>query len=238
MLTFCLHLQELACISKNSVNMKHYLLLVFCTLAISNISGQSDRHKYIGINALGLTTTTLNTNYCFDIKPFFSPLIDIGYTFNYEKSFDFIGTILTPHCKCGNNGFDLNKQSGTYLKLGSLLNLRKTFDKENYFHLGLFFTNSLINQGCTYQTLDIIDPFFPLPTQLSHTKFIFGFNASIGYEFSIVKKLKSSFDFQVSFPNKNYKDLFGYRNYIPGIGFKDFEGYWFPMLLWNLKYRL
>jgi hypothetical protein len=218
--------------------MKRFLFLALCSFAISNISGQSDKHRYIGINVLGLTTTTLSTNYGFDIKPFLSPLIDIGYTFNYENSFDFVGTILTPHCKCGNYGYDLNKQSGAYLKLGTLLNLRKAFEKENYFHIGLFFTNSLSYQKCIYQPPLMFDPFFPLPTPLSHSKYIWGVNASIGYEFSIVKNLKSSFDFQVSFPNKNYKDLYGYRNYIPGMGFKDFDGYWFPMFIWNLKYRL
>jgi hypothetical protein len=206
-------------------------------MIILNMSGQSDKHKYIGINALGLTTTTLDINYSFDIKPFFSPLIDIGYTLNYVKSFDFFGTILTPHCKCGNNGFDINRQSGPYLKLGTLFNIRKTYEKENYLHLGLFLTNSLAYEKSTYQYAEGPDLIL-VPVQVSHTIFILGLSTSIGYEFSLTKKLKSGIDFQVSFPNKNYKNLYGYRNYIPGMGFKDFEGYWFPMLLWNLKYRI
>jgi len=103
--------------------------------------------------------------------------------------------------------------------------------------LGLFLTNSITYEKCTYQHAKGPDLIL-VPVQVSHTIFILGLSTSIGYEFSLTKKLKSSFDFQVSFPNKNYKDLYGYRNYIPGMGFKDFEGYWFPMITWNLKYRL
>jgi hypothetical protein len=218
--------------------MKRFLLLILCTLIILNISGQSDKHKYIGINVLGITSTTLSVNYNFDIKPYLSPLLDFGYTFNYTKSFDILGIVLTPHCKCGNNGYDLQNQSGPYLKLGTQFNLRKTYEKGNFFHLGLYFTNSLVHEEGIYNSVGLADPFFPPPTPVSHTKYIIGLNTSIGYEFSIANRLKTSIDFQVSFPNKNYKDLYGYRNYIPGMGFKDFEGYWFPMLILNLKYKL
>jgi len=50
--------------------------------------------------------------------------------------------------------------------------------------------------------------------------------------------MKSNIDFQISLPGKNYEDLYGYRNYIPGMGYRDYVKYWFPMLLWNIKYNL
>jgi hypothetical protein len=217
--------------------MKQFLFLVLCIFAISNVSGQSDRNYYWGINVLTLTTTTLNTNYEIDIIPSVSSLIDLGYTFNYEKAFDLVGTRITPHCKCGNEGYNLSRQSGGYLRLGAYLNFRKDFEVKSYPHIGLFFTNAIICEKGMFQPL-IVTEFVPDPKEVSHTIFVFGLSLSFGYEFSITKRLKSYIDFQNSFPNKNYHDLYGYRNYIPGMGFKDSELYWFPMFILNLRYKL
>jgi hypothetical protein len=188
---------------------------------------------YLGINILQLPATTLNANYSFEIEPFLSSYVDLGYTFNYSKSFDWIGFFLTPHCKCAHVGYELSKQSGGYLKLGGLINLRKDFDKIDFFHIGLFMSNSIVFERGQFDTDPILDP-----VQINQTNYIIGLSSTLGYEFSISKRIKSNIDFQISFPNKKYQDLYGYRNYIPGMGFKDYKGYWFPMLIWNIKYRL
>jgi hypothetical protein len=217
--------------------MKRYILTILCILIISNLSGQTGKNSYLGINALQLPAYTIDLNYSLDIKPFLTTLIDLGYTINYTKSFDFIGFFLTPHTKGGNYGYDLSRQSGGYLKIGSYLNFRKTFETKSYPHIGLFLTNSIIYEKGIYQAL-VVTEFIPDPIQISHNKFVYGLNLSFGYEFSIAKRLKAYFDFQNSFPNKKYLDLYGYRNYIPGMGYKDSELYWFPMFILNLKYRL
>jgi hypothetical protein len=217
--------------------MKRVILAILSMLAILQVSGQSDRNMYLGINILQLPAFTLNVNYSSEFKPFLTPIIDLGYTFNYSKSFDILGIILTPHCTCWNNGYHLSNQSGGYLKFGTFFNLRKTFEKKNYPQVGLFLTNSIVYEYGIYQPKVVIYT-MPDPVQLNHTKFILGLSAMIGYEYYISKRLQSNFDFQISFPNKNYRNLYWYRNYIPGMGYKDYNGYWFPMIIWNIKYRL
>lgn len=213
-------------------------LLIFLLIPI-NIFGQSEKSRYIGLNLLQLPALTIDANYSTETKPFLTATIDLGYTFNYSKAIniDWIGYVLTPHCKCANNGYELNKQSGGYLKLGGFFNLRKDFEKQSFFHFGLFLTNSIVYESGEYQPLNENGP-FPEPEPINHTKYIIGLSTTLGYDFSITKRLKSNIDFQISLPNKNYQNLFGYRNNIPGMGFKDYEGYWFPMLIWNIKYRL
>lgn len=170
-----------------------------------------------------------------EAKPFLTPAVDIGYAFNYEESFDIVGNILTSHCKCDNDGYDIEKLTGAYLKVGTFLNLRKSFEKQNFIHVGIFLNNSIVSESGNYRPEGEggtgMQP-------VSHTIYVPGLSLSGGYEFSFFNRIKSGIDFQVSLPAKYYKDLYGYRNYIPGMGYRDFEKYWFPMLLWNLKYRL
>jgi len=178
---------------------------------------------------------TINANYSNDLKPFLTPTVDIGYAFNYGNSFDFIGNLLTSHCKCNNNGYDIGKRTGAYLKVGTFLNLRRSFEKQNFFHLGLFLNNSMVYESGDYRPEGEIES--DIQT-VSHTIYVPGFSFSGGYEFSLLKRMKSNIDFQISLPGRNYEDLFGYRNYIPGMGYTDIDKYWFPMILWNIKYRL
>ena len=131
-------------------DMKRLLLMILCILSCLTAKGQSDRTVYLGMNLFQIPTLTINGNMSFEINPYLSPTIDLGYTFNYSKGFDFIGYILTPHCKCANDGYDLNNQSGGYLKLGVLLNLRKDFSKINYPFVGLFLTNSFVHEKGIY----------------------------------------------------------------------------------------
>lgn len=214
--------------------MKNLPAIILFTFFIPKIFGQSE--KYLGINLFQIPASTINSNFSADIKPFFTPVIDIGYTFNYETNLDFIGNLLTPHTKYY-DGYKITKQSGGYIKIGGHLNLRGDYGKNNFFHIGLFLTNSLVYEKALY-----LPPFDSRPysyaSQLEHNVFLTGISTSFGYEFRLLERLKANLDFQFSFPANKYNDLYSYRNFIPGMGFKDTEGNWFPMLILNLKYKI
>ena len=223
--------------------MRTKVLILVCSLVATGTYGQAEKKEYLGINILQLPAFTLNLNYSKEINPRITSLLDIGYTFNYVKAenIDLPGWYLTMHLKkaYGDEGpwstYDVNKQSGGYLKVGGYFNFRKTLEKQHFFHLGIFLTNSVVYESATYS---ILYPLTYPPYPVNHTIFIMGLNAAGGYEFTLAKRLKSDVDFQISLPDANYRDLYEYRNFIPGMGFKDNEYRWFPMLIWNLKYSL
>ena len=198
--------------------------------------GQNDNNQFIGLNILQLPTSTINFNYSIDYKPFLTPITDIGYAFGYNENYDLIGMFLTPHIKLY-DGYTINKQSGGYLKIGGFLNLRKDFEKQNFFHLGLFLTNSIVYEKGLYLSPIDSRP-YSYADKIEHTVCLFGFSTSLGYEFKITNRLKTHIDFQLSFPTDKYLNLYSYGNFISGMGFKDTESNVFPMLLLNLKYRL
>lgn len=135
------------------------------------------------------------------------------------------------------DGYTHNKQSGGYLNIGSLINLRKNLEKQNFFHIGIFLTNSIVYEKGSYQD-PLLDNPDDSPESLEHTVFLIGLNTSIGYEFRISDRLKSNIDFQVSFPTNKYMDLYGIGNYIPGMGYSSSIDRWIPMLMLSLKYEL
>lgn len=108
------------------------------------------------------------------------------------------------------------------------MNTRKSFEKRNYFFIEINFINSVVYEkadfsdyysNCEIQAPPntvIIDD--PITEQI---KYIFGIGTQFGYSFKMGNKLQSDLGLQVAFPHSNYKSLFGYRNYIPGIGYKD-----------------
>jgi hypothetical protein len=198
--------------------------------------GQNDNNQFVGLNILQLPTSTINFNYSIDYKPFLTPVVDIGYAFGYNENYDLIGMFLTPHIKLY-DGYAIDKQSGGYLKIGGFFNLRKDFEKQNFFHLGFFLTNSIVYEKGLYLSPIDSRP-YSYADKIEHTVYLFGFSSSLGYEFKITSRLKTNIDFQLSFPTDKYLDLYSYGNFIPGMGFKDTESKWFPMLIINLKYRL
>lgn len=215
---------------------KKIIAILFVLTGLKTYS-QFDGNSYVGLNLFQLPASTINVNYSVDLKPYFTPVADLGYTFKYDSNLDLIGFFLTPHSKSNNDGYDIEKQSGGYFKLGGFVNLRKDFVKNNFFRLGLFITNSIIHEEGTYM------PFYdsgsdPFAYDIEHNVYLSGLSTSLGYEFKMTDKLRAGTDFQLSFPTNKYLDLYGYRNFIPGIGFKDFEGKWFPMVILNLKYML
>ena len=219
-----------------TANMTKRIITALIILIGLKSYGQDDKKQFIGLNVLQLPASTINFNYSFGYKPYLTPTIDIGYAFGYNQNYDLIGIFLTPHVKLY-DGYTIDKQSGGYLKLGGYLNLRKDFKKRNFFHLGLFLTNSIIHEKGLYLSPIDSRP-YSYADKIEHTVLLYGFSSSLGYEFKLSSRLKTHIDFQLSFPTDKYLDLYSYSNFIPGMGFKDTEGKWFPMVILNLKYIL
>ncbi len=217
-------------------HMKKQLLIIGLLLINLASFGQNKKMQFLGINILQLPASTINVNYSLDYKPFVSTLADIGYTFGHNVNIDVVGFFLTPHIDLY-DGYSGTKHTGGYLKIGTYLNLRRNFEKNNFFHLGLFFNSAAVHETTLYTPIELSLP-LATPQPLEHTVYLFGISTSVGYEFKIANRLKSHIDFQLSFPGNNYTQLYGYRNFIPGMGFKDLNRKWFPMLILNLKYRL
>lgn len=208
------------------------LFLNFLILLIGFQSlSQSIKPSYIGTNILGLPSSTINLNYSADYSPYLTPMVEMGYTLG-AYNYDLIAWFLSPHCKCS-DGYDLERPTGGYIKLGTYLNLRKDVEIAHFYRLGLFVINSMVHEKGVYSP-----PPYELDYPVEHTVFISGLSTSLGYEFKLGKRLKSNIDFQLSLPANNYKDLYSYQTFIPGMGYLEGGGRWYPMLIMNLKYRL
>ena len=221
------------------VNLKLILFVIF-TLIYANGFGQENEqwNHELGINLLQIPATTIDLTYEITNHPRYSMVLNSGFTINYSKTFDVVGFFLSPHAKCGNYGYTMKKQTGGFLKIGMKYNFRNTIEKRNYFFLGVFLTNSLIDEKAEYKNMDIQDS--PVEN-LNHNIYIIGATGSVGYNFKISNRLNSDFGLQISVPSGKFKDLYGYNNYIPGMGYMDTcdaERSIFPMLVLNLKYRL
>lgn len=209
---------------------KNLFALILSIVAILSF-GQSNKTHYIGINILQLPSSTINLNYSVESSPLLTPMVDAGYALG-TYDFDLISYFLIPHSKCY-DGYDLQMPTGGYVKLGGYLNLRKDFEKSRFFHLGIFVTNSMVHEKGMYSP-----PPYKSDYPVKHTVFVSGLSTSVGYEFNWGKRLKSSIDYQMSFPSDKYKDLYSYETFIPGMGFQGDRQRWYPMVIWNIKYRL
>jgi hypothetical protein len=198
--------------------------------------GQNDPDQFLGLNILQFPTSTVNFNYTVDLRPFITPIIDVGYAFGYNGNIDLIGHYITQHNDYY-DGYTIDKQSGGYVKVGGFLNLRRHFEKQNFFHLGLFLTNSLVYENGLY-----LSPISSVPysqaDKIEHTVYLLGYSIALGYEFNITNRLKTHIDYQLTFPTNKYQDLYSYTNFVPGMGYKGSLDSKFPMLILNLKYRL
>jgi hypothetical protein len=218
--------------------MKLQCKLFILTLAFNSVLfGQNVKvtHHEFGINLLELPATTIGISYNRTTNPWHSFSMGMGYTFNYAKSFDIIGFLLSPHYKCGNDGYSMKIQSGPYIRAGFRLNARKTTDDYRYFFAGVYLTQSLVNE-----LAELNDPEMPgIPYEkFHHLQYIFGFKGEIGYNVKIIKNLQSEIWASISLPSKQYKELYGYSHFIPGMGYMETCGgnRIFPMTGFNLKY--
>ncbi len=195
-------------------------------------------NQVIGINILQIPATTLDLSYEISNNPRYSFIYNTGYTLNYSNSCDWIGFFLSPHAKCGNHGYSLEKQTGGFIKVGMKYNFRNTFEKRNHIFLGIHMTNSLIYEKAKHENWDI--PNSPVE-EMNHYIYIIGITGAFGYSFKISEKINSDFGINISVPSKKYKNLYGYQNYIPGMGYMetcDAERSIFPMIIFNLRYNL
>ncbi len=223
--------------------MKKFLVIFSLFFSPVIIFSQVQKAKYLGVNILQLPALTINSNYSRDLSPLFTAVVDAGYTINYQKAIniDLPGMLLTAHEKSDGNEkielieYDYHNRAGVYLKAGGYLNLRKNIERQNFLHLGLFSNTALV-----YEKADekVMYPVTEEPYEVRHALIVTGFSFAGGYEFVVSKRFKSQVDLQYSLPVINQQKLYGFRNFIPGMGFKDNSGHWFPMLIWNLKYRL
>ncbi|MBN2663979.1 MAG: hypothetical protein JXR68_10050 [Bacteroidales bacterium] len=220
------------------INLK-IIMFGIITIISSNVFGQvkENWNHNIGINLLQIPATTIDLTYELNNKPRYMLIINPGYTFNYTNSYDYIGFFLSPHYKCGNNGYYMKKQSGGYIKIGLKYIFRNSTEKNNFFYLGAFITNSMVYEKAEYENMDISNSQIE---NLSHNIFILGFSSAVGYNFGISNRLTSDFGVHISLPSKKYDELYGYSNYIPGMGYMETCGNQviFPMLILNLKYKI
>jgi hypothetical protein len=176
------------------------------------------RKHSASINLLQIPATTIDLTYDFSPKANFSYSVGAGYTFDYTKNFDLVGFILSPHYKCGNYGYIMKQRTGGFLRAGVKYNFRKSQEKQNFFFVGGYFTGSVISEKAEFDGWDT--PVSP-PEKLSQTLFIPGMTTSIGYQFIISGRLHSAVGVRFSFPSAKYTELYGYTNYIPGMGFME-----------------
>ena len=183
--------------------LRSLILIAFGTIALTNGKALGQDHNSwkhtIGINILQLPATTLDLTYEMNNNQKYSVIISSGYTVNYSKSFDWIGFFLSPHSKCGNYGYSLQKQAGGFAKVGLKYNFRKTLEKTNNFFVGTFITNSFIYEKAEYQNWDIPNSQVEV---LNHYIYIFGIAGAIGYNFKITTKFNSDFGVQISVPSR------------------------------------
>ncbi|MFN8207285.1 MAG: hypothetical protein U0T82_07740 [Bacteroidales bacterium] len=210
-------------------------LLLLSAILFSVQTACCQTAQFIGLNLNQLPATSVDLNYQLDILPFVSLSAEAGITFNYRKNVDLIGYLLSRHCDCMDL-YDIDRTSGGHLKTGALLNLRRSFEKENYFNLGVYLNQSLVHQEGE------INGFHPDYTAIgdntvNQTLYIIGFSGLVGYNLKLGRRLALNPAFQFSLASDRAWDLYGISDYVPGMGLNELKTR-FPMLLINLKYRI
>jgi len=223
--------------------MKRTVLIMSFVLMSLAMFGQTGKRKYIGINVLQLPSLTVNANFSQEFAPYFTAYGDAGYAINYQKAMniDLAGTLLTAHEKFDGVeeiemvNYKFLNMAGGYIKTGGYFNARSNVEQRNFFHLGLSTTYALVYERAIKQ---IMYPVTEQPYLVEHAFFIAGLAFTGGYEFAVSKRWKSQVDIQYSLPVINKDKPYSYRSFVPGMGFKDYSGRWYPMLIWIVKYQL
>lgn len=216
---------------------KTILFITYTILILNTIIAQEKNNikSEIGLNLLQLTTTTIDLNYRITNNPRYSLNINTGYTFNYSNSFKLIA-LFGAHNKLLN--YDMIKQSGRFVNIGFNYNFRNNYQKKNYLYIGASVNNSFIYENAEYREIIIQGS---QVENLTHNLYIFGFSTIAGYNFNISDRLSSDIGLKISVPNNKVEEMYGYYNYIPGMGYKNTQGSnnrIFPMLLFNLNYKI
>jgi hypothetical protein len=224
--------------------MKKIICIIFLWLVfISNLLAQNKIEHYLGTDLLEFTTTTVNLNYSFDVIPLLTPAVEAGYTINFAKSGFNLPDFLSMTSQ--NSIYHMDTQKGSYLKAGTYFNFRKQMDKANFFHLGLFITaSSIYERGYHLSDPDNVryyqapeEGYVPV-SDIEYQKKLIGISTSIGYEFRLLNRVKMAVDYQLSYPLNRQNQLYGFRNFISGMGYNENKSNFLPLLTLVLKYKL
>ena len=211
--------------------MRKIAILFFCGIIVSSFVRSQSKYT-IGVNAAELPALTLDVNHFYKISPRFELMGNTGFSFNHTYGGD-INWILVPHYKCEGD-YKIINQSGGFLKAGFRFNFRKLSGKNHYIFSQINIIGSML-----------FEKVYPLCTGtcpaiwysgFQHWVFISGAGTTLGYSFQLGKKLFSDLGLQVSYPFYRDGTLYGFRNFIPGIGFKDSNSKWFPVIVFNINY--
>jgi hypothetical protein len=215
-------------------------MIVFCgfTLLSGRVVGQDagEANREVGMNVLQLLATTVDLGYEINNHPRYTLVVNGGLTVNHVYGPDLFGFILSPMTKC--TRYTMKNQSGGFVKGGMKYNLRSSLEKNNYFFVGAYLTNALVYEKAEHEKLvESYLYYYYEPEMLDHVVNIFGLTGAVGYNFRFSKRLNSDLGVHISRASNQYHHLYGGPHYIPGMGYYD-GGRIFPMMVWNLKYRL
>lgn len=206
------------------------ILVAFMLIFVAgNLQGQERRKFIVGTNLYQMPATTFSVSLNQSKFPNFENLTEIGYTHNYLLGFDPMYFLIL-HCDCGNDGYNPEIQKGFYLKGGGIWNFRKTFDKKFFFSTGFGSTTSLV-----YEVADYTNQFDWLSHQ-KHYVLILSLNQYFLMNWEI-KKYRLQAGLLVSETFLNGKRLYGYENYVAGIGLRHtILNYAYSIPVLNVQY--
>lgn len=214
-----------------------FILNAFLLLNYSLCGQTSDILSYeVGVDLLQLPASTINASCRTNITPFFSIVVNGGYTLNAEKSIQMYKELFAPFSKheesVDENNID--NQSGRFLQTGIDINFRGSIDQPNYLFLGAYLTDSRLYQRYYYHRnhyYGVYDDNYD-----DHYLHIYSFTCSFGCHFQIISLFASEIRVNLSFPTNNVKTMYGNQKFIPGMGYKDTSDnvYIFPMLSWKI----
>lgn len=205
-------------------------LTIFECFILSGFSQEKISRYAIGINAAELPALTLDINHYYKLSKRLSLTGNTGISFNHTYGGD-LNWFLVPHYKCENDGYKIINQSGGFIKAGMRFNFKKERKQKKYLFMVFNAVNSIV-----YEKAYITSLTFDTNKSISHWKDIFGAGTTIGYSFKISKRLLSDVGLQISYPFYKENTLYGYQDFIPGIGFKDSDSMWFPVIVFNITY--
>ncbi|PIY04173.1 MAG: hypothetical protein COZ21_07250 [Bacteroidetes bacterium CG_4_10_14_3_um_filter_31_20] len=214
-----------------------YILTIVIVFSMTTlVFGQQKRTNSfsIGTNIIKIPALTIDLLCDFHYRPQLDFNFNSGYGFNHT-GYD-LSRWLTGMIKSGNDGYLMEEQKGWYFKLGARYNIRNNYNSKCYLFIGSYIANSFVKEKAKYD-------FFSPDSQwvnISHKIYIFGLTCYSGISINIFKHLSLEIGLEAGIPTNKYKELYGYDNFIPGIGVKanSDQSRWFPQILTNIKYNL
>jgi hypothetical protein len=222
---------------------KSKLHIIILTLLWSGLHAQEDFNKSfsIGTNLIKIQASTIDIIADYHFKNYLDFSVNTGYALNHIQP--DLSIFLTGMCKGGNDGYIIQGRQGWYFKFGARYNFHKTDDSKFYFFSGVYLASSFIQEKTLYDMTWDNPNLYPSDSSmvlLGHKMYMFGFTAYGGGSIKLAKRLFLEIGLEAGFPTIKYKELYGYENFIPGIGAKanSDNAYWFPQILVNMKYKI